>query len=149
MPDTLIFIGVAQQYGFRAEAAHAALKHIREQLQDHAVGASRFYLFRTAGGGVGAGTTEATPTRMRTLLAFVSADAALAFAQQYGLSAAPRLLTLSLPQLLAVLVQRPTIKALLIATEHDGVSADGLPDGVRIERATLLAQLATTENLLL
>jgi hypothetical protein len=144
MPDTAIFIGVAQQYGFGAEAAQEALNRIRAQLQHHA--GERFYLYRTGGGGVGAGSPEAPPPRTRTLLAFRSADAALAFAQHYGLGAAPRLLTLSLPQLLAVLVQRPTINALLITTDQEQGATNGLPDGLRIERETLLAQLAHTER---
>jgi len=145
MPDTPIFIGMAQQYGFSAEAAHEALAGIRAQLADRAISGTRFYLYRTAGGGVGAGDTETTPVRTRILLAFGSADAALAFAQHYRLGVAPRLLTLSLPQLLAVLVQRPTISALLIATEQDRLGAQGLPEGVRIERTVLLARLAQTE----
>lgn len=145
MSDLPIFIGVAQQHGFSAAAAHEALAHICAQLQQRGIDGSRFYLYRTAGGGVGAGGSETASTRARTLLAFSSADAALAFAQHYGLGASPRLLTLSLPQLLAVMVQRPTIQALLIATEQDRATTTGLPDGVRIEREVLLAQLAPPE----
>jgi hypothetical protein len=145
MPDTILFIGVAQQYGYGAKAAELALKHVRTRLEQHNLDSSRFYLFRTGGGGVGSDTTTMPPARTRTLLAFSSADAALAFAQSYGLGAAPRLLSLSLPQMLAVLVQRPTIRALLVAGEHDAIGPDGLPDGIRIEREGLLAQLAHTE----
>jgi hypothetical protein len=119
-------------------------------MEEQVPGASaggRFYLYRTAGGGMGGGAGEHASGRERIVLAFPSADDALGFAQHYGLGAAPRLLTLSLPQLLAVLIQRPSIRAVLIAAEHECLQPDGLPPGLRIERATLLAELANAEQL--
>jgi hypothetical protein len=147
MPDTRIFIGVAQQHGFSATAATVALERICEQVPGSFAASGRFYLYRTAGGGMGGGAGERAPVRKRILLAFTSADDALGFAQHYGLGTAPRLLTLSLPQLLAVLIQRPSIRAVLIAAEHERLQPDGLPAGLRIERETLLAQLVNTEQL--
>jgi hypothetical protein len=75
------------------------------------------------------------------LLAFRSADAALSFAQTAGLGAAPRLAPMGLGQLLTALLQRPSIGALLLASDGDTVSQAGLPTGSRVERAGLLDQL--------
>lgn len=83
MPDSLLFIGVARQQGYSEEAAHAALAAVRARLDEAGVAVQRFYIFRTGDGGVGGGDGAAgeAPSRPRRLLAFQSADSALAFAQ--------------------------------------------------------------------
>jgi hypothetical protein len=145
MPDVRIFIGVAQQHGFPAAAAQAALEQVTALVREQGTLTTHFYLYRTAGGALGGTAGAPPPARPRTLLAFTSADAALAFAQHHGLGLAPRLLVVTLPQLLAVLIQRPTISSLLIATKQARTAADGLPEGIRMTRDTLLAQLASAD----
>lgn len=145
MTDSLLFIDVVRRQGYSAEAAEAALAAVRARLREAGAGTSRLYIFRTGDGGVGGGegAQAEAPSRRRILLAFQSADAALAFAQHVGLGAAPRLVGLTLGQALAALVQRPAIGALLVAGEGDPPPAPGmLPSGVRIERSALIELLA-------
>lgn len=145
MPDTRPFITIALQHGYSEEAAEAALVAVRGRLDEAGAGGRRLYIFRTGDGGAGGGdgASGEAPSRTRLLLAFQSADAALAFAQRAGLGAAPRLVSLSLSQALAAIVQRPAIGALLVADEADPpISQAGLPRGTRIERAALLELLA-------
>lgn len=145
MPDSLLFVDVARQHGYSVVAAQAALAAVHARLSEGGVSARRLYIFRTGDGGVGgadASPGEATG-RPRLLLAFQSADTALAFAQGGGLGASPRLVTLSISQLLAAMVQRPAISALLVADEDDTPARPGhLPPGTRIERAALIELLA-------
>lgn len=144
MPDSLLFIGVARQQGYSAEAAHAALGAVRARLRAAGVAAQRFYIYRTGDGGVGGGEGGAGEPagRVRLLLAFQSADEALAYAQGSGLGASPRLIGLTLSQALAAMIQRPAIGALLVADEGGGPAAPGtLPAGTRIERAALIELL--------
>lgn len=145
MPDSFHFIGVAQQQGYSAQAAQAALEAVRARLAEGGVAGERFYVYRTGDSGVGGGegSSGETPSRARLLLAFQSADSALAFAQSVGLGASPRLIALSLSQALAALIQRPAIAALLIAAEDaEPAAANTLPHGLRLERATLIDLLA-------
>jgi len=143
MPDSLLFIVAARRHGYSDAAAEAALAAMRARLAERGLTARRLYCFRS-GGEPAAGEadpTGAAPTRPRLLLAFQSADDALGFAQRRGLGTAPRLVTLSLAQALATLVQRPHIGALLVA--DDGPPDQrGLPSGLRIERAALIELLA-------
>jgi hypothetical protein len=145
MPDSLLFIGVARQQGYSEEAAHAALAAVRARLDEAGVAVQRFYIFRTGDGGVGGGDPGPSEPagRQRLLLAFQSADAALAFAQGAALGASPRLVALTISQLLAAMVQRPAIGALLVADEGEAPARPGqLPTGTRIERAALIELLA-------
>jgi hypothetical protein len=145
MPDSLLFIGVARQQGYSEEAAFAALAAVRARLDEAGVAVRRFYIFRTGDGGVGGGDGGGgeLSSRPRRLLAFQSADSALAFAQGAGLGASPRLIALTLSQILAALIQRPTIGALLVADETDAPPPPGgLPSGTRIERSALIELLA-------
>ncbi|NTW98124.1 MAG: hypothetical protein HGB28_06185 [Oscillochloris sp.] len=137
MDDAQLFITAARQAGYSPDAAAATLAWARGCLGDPTL-PPRLYIFRSGGGGGGG---AAAPARPRVLLAFRSADTALSFAQATGLGAAPRLAAMELGQLLAALIQRPTISALLVASEVEGRLRAGLPDGSRIERATLLDQL--------
>jgi hypothetical protein len=142
MDDAQLFINVAFQSGYGVAAASAALAWAQHRLSDGRAVPSRFYIFRSAShGGDGAGQAPALNARPRMLLAFASADAALGFAQAVRLGAAPRLAAMGLGQLLAALIQRPMISALLVADDHDGPITAGLPAGLRIERVALLDQL--------
>lgn len=141
----MLFLGVARQQGYSAEAAQAALSFVRSRLVEGGVQTQRFYIYRTGDGGVGGG--EGAPGeasgRPRQLLAFQSPDTALAFAQRSGLGASTRLIGLSLGQILAALIQRPSIAALLVADELDAPAAPGLlPPGVRVERSAVIEILA-------
>lgn len=144
MSDSLLFVGVARRHGYSVAAAQAALAAVRARLSEGGVVARRFYIFRTGAGGVGGEPAPGESTgRQRLLLAFQSADAALAFAQGAGFGASPRLVTLTIGQLLAAMVQRPAIAALLVAHEGDAPARPGqLPPGTRIERAALIELLA-------
>jgi hypothetical protein len=118
------------------EAARALLDELRAQ-----AGAERFYVFWTTGGGAGGRATE----RKRTLLAFPTPDAALAFAQRNGLGSdgeRPRLRRFALIQLLQAMLREPAILALLLVADDEPPPAGQLPHGTRIERAELLRRLA-------
>lgn len=144
-PDAQHFITSALQQGYSAAAAEAALAAVSGRLRAAGVGGRRLYIFRTGEGGAGGGEGAAgeAPSRPRMLLAFQSADAALAFAQRAGLGVAPRLVSLTLGQALAAIVQRPALAALLVADEAGAPAPQaGLPPGTRIERAALLELLA-------
>ncbi len=134
-----LFIGIAQQYGFSVESAQIVLDQISMQLSmqgyaRHTV----FYVYRISKPPEGSGSSAG---RARLLLAFPSADAALSFSQHSGLGTTPRLLAMNVSQLLSVLLQRPSIGALLFATETEAPSVNYLPHGFRLERTTLLALL--------
>lgn len=138
MRDAALFIEVAAQLGYPAEAAGLALEWAAGLLAARGLTRGRYYIFRS-GGGAGGGSGGGGE-RPRLLLAFPSADAALSFAQRQRLGAAPRLLALSLAQILAALAQRPAIGAALFADEAEPAPG-GLPAGLRIGRAELLGRL--------
>lgn len=141
MQDTTIFTTIAQQHGFTAQVAQAALGTTTRMLRDrgHTARDNFFYIYRT--GKRSGGTDRGSSERTRVVLAFATPDTALAFAQQNHLTPTPRLLRLSLAQLLATLVQRPTIGALLFADEPIELVAGYLPAGLRLERGVLLNML--------
>ena len=125
----------AAEYEMTLAAARALLKELRAQ-----AGAERFYIFWTTGG-AGAGARG----RKRTLLAFPTPDAALAFAQRNELGSPgeqPRLRRFALLQLLQAMLHEPAILALLLVADDDPPPAGQLPHGTRIERAELLRRLA-------
>lgn len=141
MPDSPLFIEVARQHGYSAEAAYAALESVRARLDAAGLNSARLYIYRTGASGA-SGALGATTGRPRVLLAFPSADAALAFAQRGGLGSSPRLIALSLSQALAALIQRPSIGALYLAQDDDSLPASGaLPPGLRLARAALIELL--------
>ncbi len=121
----------------------AAAREFLRSVADRA-GAARFYVFWSGGGG---GSASGGRTgRPRTLLAFPSADAALAFAQRNqlaGPAARPRLRQLALLHLLQVLIGEPAIVALLLVSDDapDDLPPGRLPDGLRLERADVLRKL--------
>jgi hypothetical protein len=110
------------------------------------VGVVQFYIFWTSRGGQG-GSGEGG--RARTLLAFTTPDAALAFAQRNqlgGPATRPRLRRLTLLHLFQAMLQEPMIAALVITTEtaEQPIRAGQLPPGMRIERAELVRRLRET-----
>ena len=109
-------------------------------------GGLQFYVFWTSSGGRGGAGSGA---RARTLLAFRTPDAALAFAQRNRLASAaerPRLRRLTLLQLCHAMLQEPAIGALIIAGEGDDQPAapGQMPPGTRLERAELVRRLRET-----
>jgi hypothetical protein len=127
----------------------AALQTLLLALQSQ-TGAAHFYIFWLTG------SAAATPRaqRQRTLLAFRTPDAALAFAQRNQLIAAaqPRLRRLSILQLVQAVLREQAISALLFVADEQADAAlptGALPPGIRIERAHLLAQLASTPHSIL
>lgn len=147
MNDTALFIGIAERHGFSPQAARATFDNVTQRLHVRRFQTaglhpttfklSSFYIFRS-GGGSGGGSGE-TGGRQRLLLAFPSADAALSFAQRNGLGPAPRLVRMTVAQLLATLMQRPVISALIFADEFTDMPHErALPPGLRLERSALL-----------
>lgn len=128
-------------------AAHAAdataVRNLIASLRDHA-GTDRFYVFWSPTRGAAAANPHPT-RRPRTLVAFPSPDAALAFAQRNGIATAPRprLRQLSLLQLLQAVLSEPAIGSLLLADDSDDLptSAERLPSGIRITRDDLMRRL--------
>jgi hypothetical protein len=104
-------------------------------------GAAWFYVFWNTG----AGDAGAGARRPRTLLAFATPDAALVFAQRNALLIGPtggRLRRISLARLLLAVVREPAIIALVLIHDSDSPPPPGqIPQGLRIERADLLARL--------
>jgi hypothetical protein len=128
---------LAGEHGASIESMLALLADMRAR-----VGAGDFYVFWAGGQGAPSGGQR----RQRTLLAFMTPDTALAFAQQNYLRQAggqPRLRHLTLLQLVHAILREPAITALLFVAELDDQSppAGRLPDGTRVERAELLQRL--------
>jgi len=124
----------------------AALQTLLLALQSQ-TGADHFYIFWLSGNAAASTRTR----RQRTLLAFRTPDAALAFAQRNQLMAAaqPRLQRLSILQLVQAVLREPAISALLfVGDEHADAAlpAGALPPGIRTERADLLKPLASTQH---
>lgn len=141
MRDAIIFIQIAQRHGFSSRAAHEAFDGIDKKLaiQQHSTN-TVFYIYRTEGKG-GQGDSGGGD-RLRLLLAFPSADGALAFAQRRRLASTPRLSRLSVAQLLTILIHQPTISTIIFVDESvEGMSGQHLPPGLRLDRTTLLAML--------
>jgi hypothetical protein len=134
--EELDLAAFAEQHGQSIAAARALIDELRGR-----AGAGRFYVFWTAGGGAGAGGSP----RQRTLLAFPTPDAALAFAQRNGLGRGgepPRLRRFTLLQLIAAMLREPAIAALILVADDEPPPAGQLPHGERVERAALLLRLA-------
>jgi hypothetical protein len=126
----------ADEHGADAVVVCELLSTLRER-----AGADHFYVFWTAGG------AAQTPgaRRERTLLAFQTPDAALAFAQRNRLQHVdrPRLRRLELIHLVGAVLRAPAIVAILFVGEEDHatLSAGQLPPGVRVARDELLRSL--------
>jgi hypothetical protein len=140
MVDSTVFLETVRQQGYAVQYAQRALTTIATKLQEcgHATN-TYFYIYRTGKSGMGGDEVKEHP---RTVLAFATADSAFSFVQRNHLKSTPRLWRASLAQLLAVLVQRPTIGALLFAHEPIEINAQNrLPIGLRIERTDILKML--------
>lgn len=144
MSDHGPFVELARREGFSPAAAAAAQAAVEARLAARGPAPRRLYCFRSRGGGGPAGDAAGgPPARPRLLLLFPDADSALGFAQRHGLGPSPRLTALTLGQALAAMLQRPAIGALLIVgRDEQQPAAAGLPAGLRVERAELLALLA-------
>jgi hypothetical protein len=127
---------LADEHGADAVAVREMLATLRER-----TGADHFYVFWTAGGAA----QSSGARRERTLLAFQTPDAALAFAQRNRLQNAerPRLRRLELIQLVGAVLRAPAIVAILFVgdEEHSTFPAGQLPSGLRVARAELLQSL--------
>lgn len=145
--DSTIFYDVVRQSGLNAEAASLAFERVHSWLLERGHAAqSRYYIYRTGKRGLGADTpqaaAEAASARPRTVLAFANADTALGFAQRHNLRPTPRLLRMSLAQLLAVQVQRPLIMRLIFVDEPLTIATTThLPTGMVLNRERLLHML--------
>ncbi len=140
--DLAILAAAVRHVGGEPAQVVSALAAFMERLSaDGHPSASRLYVYRATGAGSGSAATPPSPARSRFLLAFLSADDALSFAQRTGLARAPRLMTLSPARALAVMVQREALQFLHIAY-NDEPTANGLPAGWRLSRADILAMFA-------
>jgi hypothetical protein len=127
---------LAGAYGVGAHTLRALLATLRNQ-----IGAGDFYVFWTSG----KASRAPSARNARTLLAFPTPDAALAFAQRNRLNAAdlPRVRRLSLVQLVQAVLREPGITALVFVAEQDDPAPPPgrLPPGQRIEREDILRAL--------
>jgi hypothetical protein len=137
-----IFIHAAARLGYTADTARGAYTQVVAALTGYELAAgARLFVFRNAEGGGGDGGAALEPPRERTIVAFGSADSALAFAQRNGLGTRPQLQGLQIGQLLALMIERPRITTLIIADESDEIPRGVLPTGLRLDRGTLVAWL--------
>ncbi|HEU5089815.1 MAG TPA: hypothetical protein VFT99_20305 [Roseiflexaceae bacterium] len=129
---------LALQYGINPDALRALVDELRQP-----TGASHFYVFwNTAGSGGG------TPGgKARTIVCFRSPDAAITFAQRNHLNDGQpaRLRRIGLVQLLAAMLQTPSINRIVLADEPDeradDLPAGRLPDGQVLSRADIVQRL--------
>ncbi len=140
--DISPFIEVACQHGSDPEAAQSTFDMLK-----HHLGArchpnplpTHFYVYRNERSNSG---TRAQAVRPRMIAAFPNADAAIAFAQQRHLAPLPRLASLTIAQLLTMLLQHATIGSVLFADDPVKMYTTGfLPSGLRLERTVLLGML--------
>lgn len=121
-------------------ADRTALRELLSELRDRA-GAEAFYIFWSERGSEG----QSGGGRPRTLVAFASPDAALAFAQRNRMAEPghpPRLRRLTLTQLMRVLLREPSVNALLLAAAEEEPPPPGrLPAGVLLAREAAIARL--------
>jgi hypothetical protein len=126
---------LAGEHGCDVQALRDLLIALCEQ-----VGADGFYVFWTTGTAL----RPAGARRRRTLLAFPTADAALAFAQRNQLGGADRarVRRLSMLQIVQATLREQAITAILfVEGRADEPPAGRLPHGVRVARADLLRSL--------
>ena len=139
-PDDEVLNLLIRSYGVSATATQELVATLHAQ-----TGTDWFYVF-WIGGSSARGTP---PQRSRTLLAFPTPDSAFAFAQRNNLIAGPsklRLRRLHLTQLFLAVLRETSIVEILLVHDTDNLrSAGQLPDGITIERATLLQSLHTSE----
>ncbi|ACL23703.1 hypothetical protein [Chloroflexus aggregans] len=144
--DIALLVAVVQQAGGDPACVPSGLDRLRQRLiADGQVFPNLLYVYRTEKRTTSQTTTASTQPRVRRLLAFLSADAAVSFAQSTGLARSPRLVALSPARLLAVFIRQPDFVALHIA--YDDVPAtNGLPNGWHLLRTDVLALFAIEAN---
>lgn len=139
MDDDTLFGEAATQQGRSVEGAIQLLRQLETQL-----GSGPFYVYRlgdTPSGGSGGAAKQ------RTLFAFRSGDDALAFAQRNRLGPTPRLLRLTLAQVLTIMLHRPSVEAVLfVADVDDDVRPGQRPAGHLVARGEILAVLGQQNN---
>ena len=134
MNDEVGFDEAARQVGATTTAAMQVLRDFEKQ-----IAAGTYYVFRVGGGDGSGGGGEG---RKRTLFAFRSGDDALTFAQRNRLGPSPRLLRLSMAQLLTIMLHRSNVEAVLFVADVDDTMRPGqLPEGQRVTRTDLLEAL--------
>ncbi|MDW8405353.1 hypothetical protein [Chloroflexus sp.] len=138
----ILATAVRQAGGEPAQVAHVLELFHQRLIADGQPSPQTLYVYRTTSAAARSDKQVSTsPARTRLLLAFLSADAAVSFAQRAGLARVPRLLPISLARMLAVLLQQPAMSAVHIAYD-DTPAADGLPVGWHIARADVLAMFS-------
>ncbi|NJK79356.1 MAG: hypothetical protein HC876_22650 [Chloroflexaceae bacterium] len=137
-----VFLEIVRQQGFDPRQAAVALETLNVRLLAHGhITRANFYVYRVGGRGINIGD-DAPLERPRVLLAFATADTALSFAQRSGLGNSPRLVRMHISQLLAIMLQRPAIRSLLVANEPLLLEPERyLPVGLRFQRNELLDML--------
>jgi hypothetical protein len=124
----------AREQGLEPAQALAFLATLQRRL-----GGAQFYVYR---GGGNSGGGSGSPRPPRQVVAFSTADTALAFAQCNAPGVLVRLRALTLAQLLALLLQSPTIDALLFVADSDQQLTRGrLPHGLHLQRDEVLRLL--------
>ncbi|MEF3272850.1 MAG: hypothetical protein K6356_00375 [Chloroflexus sp.] len=140
--DLAMLVMAVRQAGGEPERVGHVLELVRQRLlADNQLPAQTLYVYRVMRTNQTAPASVASSAPSRTLLAFLSADTAVSFAQRTGLARAPRLHTLSLARLLVAFLQQPGFSALHIAYD-DSPSASGLPAGWHLTRPDVLAWFA-------
>ncbi|WP_299644844.1 hypothetical protein [uncultured Chloroflexus sp.] len=138
----ILATAVRQAGGEPAQVAHVLTLFHQRLIADGQPSPRTLYVYRTASTGASSEPPAPAPfVRPRLLLAFLSADAAVSFAQRTGLARVPRLQPLSLARALAIVLQQPVMRALHIAYD-DVPAANGLPSGWHLSRAEMLALCA-------
>lgn len=94
----------------------------------------RYYVFRITGAQA---ATRSTGPRSRTITAFPSPDAALAFAQRNGHGSNVQISSISPAELVLLLLKDPSVGAILFLDDQDDPGAS-TGSGVKLERADLL-----------
>jgi hypothetical protein len=146
--DQMLVALLTRQHGYDLSTIHAVLADTRTRLRQRGhTQTALFYTYRTGGGTDSLATAAAPSSRPRRVLAFATPDSALALAQHNRLSPPPRLLRVSLVQLLVVLIQRPAIAAVLVADEPLELPPRGqLPAALRLERLNVVHRLQGEEH---
>lgn len=141
--DLAILATAVQQAGGEPAQAASVLEFFRQRLIAAGQPSPQtLYVYRVSSVAARSDASAPVPSaRPRLLLAFLSPDAAVSFAQRTGLARVPRLLPLSLARVLAIVIQQPAMRALHIAYD-DVPAANGLPSGWHLSRAEILALFA-------
>jgi hypothetical protein len=152
MKKPVAFLKVAQQEGFQPHDILPAFAHVEEQLRSVGYEDGHiFYIYRTPQRKLAASQEEAEAgvegeappqERSRILVTFACPDDAFVFAQRNHLRPVPRLLPMTLDELLATFLQHAAIRSLIFSEEHATRSPDThIPTVLHIDRRELLALL--------